>query len=599
MAVAIIEQAPALLSNRHPLWHRTAPRRLVEKQQTGGLLGGWKAWQEHLARRERPTPPPFFVGKQPPLLWGWPNEWQREATEAVLRSQAQVADVALSAGPTLGFDLSQALQAVALAYALPELAGTLTAEPWWQLVERLHELANEAQQHRVDWPGDPGNVVRQQLLAGELPLALGYLLPEVRVLRALRKTARTALSEALLALTDGEGLPHARLLPVLGPLFACWTRTRWLGESLKRGAWSRAANVQYQWLVRQAIRLASRDGNFVLTPRDQSSTAAWTTPLFSMALELVGDDGDCAAANVALPGRVVPKHIAFDPNDLPKPSLNSDWSAISVLATGWSRSAVRLAVAFADEPVSIELNASGEQLLTGAWTFDTKCDGEPVEVVGDWEQLCWESDKHCDFLELGVALSSDLRLERQFLLARDDRVLFLADIVHSADGTPRHIQHSFGLPLGPCVTWWPEADTRDGVLLGDKHRLAVLPLALHEWRIDPRGGNLTGRGRSLTLTQETSGSAMCCPLLIDLKPRRARKQRTWRQLTVGESLEVVPRDTAVAYRAQSGRDQWLFYRSLGQAGNRTVLGQNIAGEFSAGPFLPTGKYKEWIEIEAV
>jgi hypothetical protein len=64
-------------------------------------------------------------------------------------------------------------------------------------------------------------------------------------------------------------------------------------------------------------------------------------------------------------------------------------------------------------------------------------------------------------------------------------------------------------------------------------------------------------------------------------------------------MEVLPHDSAVGYRAQSGNDQWLFYRSLGPAGNRTFLGQNIAGEFSAGRFLTSGKYKEWIEVEAV
>jgi hypothetical protein len=62
-------------------------------------------------------------------------------------------------------------------------------------------------------------------------------------------------------------------------------------------------------------------------------------------------------------------------------------------------------------------------------------------------------------------------------------------------------------------------------------------------------------------------------------------------------MEVLPRDRAVGYRAQSGRGQWLIYRSLGPAGNRTVLGQNIAGEFCAGRFRRSGKLEEWIEIE--
>ena len=87
--------------------------------------------------------------------------------------------------------------------------------------------------------------------------------------------------------------------------------------------------------------------------------------------------------------------------------------------------------------------------------------------------------------------------------------------------------------------------------------------------------------------------------MFDLDRKRAKKVRTWRQLTVGEGMEVVPPDVAVGYRAQSGDDQWLIYRSLAPAGNRTLLGQNISAEFCAGRFLTTGKFKEWVEIEAV
>ena len=130
-------------------------------------------------------------------------------------------------------------------------------------------------------------------------------------------------------------------------------------------------------------------------------------------------------------------------------------------------------------------------------------------------------------------------------------------------------------------------------------RAAVMPLALPEWRADPRCGSLVGENGHLTLTQECTGRALCCPLFFDFDPKRAEKERTWRQLTVAEWMEVMPRDVAVGFRAQSGRDQWLFYRSLAAAGNRTLLGHNIAGEFSAGRFRAGGKYEEWIEIEAV
>ena len=53
----------------------------------------------------------------------------------------------------------------------------------------------------------PEVIVRSNFLAGELPLALGYLFPELQPMRSLRHPARQALSEGLIALTDGEGLP--------------------------------------------------------------------------------------------------------------------------------------------------------------------------------------------------------------------------------------------------------------------------------------------------------------------------------------------------------------------------------------------------------
>ena len=90
-----------------------------------------------------------------------------------------------------------------------------------------------------------------------------------------------------------------------------------------------------------------------------------------------------------------------------------------------------------------------------------------------------------------------------------------------------------------------------------------------------------------------------CGLLLDLDPKRSKQCRTWRRLTISESLAVVPRDAAVGFRAQSGADQWLVYRSLGPAANRAVLGQNISSEFYAGRFkTEDGLVEEWTEIVA-
>src|SRR6185312_15422028 len=100
--------------------------------------------------------------------------------------------------------------------------------------------------------------------------------------------------------------------------------------------------------------------------------------------------------------------------------------------------------------------------------------------------------------------------------------------------------HSSDLPLAHHICWQPEAETRDGLLVGRKVRAAALPVALSEWRADPRGGTLDARGGRLVQTQETRGRALCCPIVIDLDRKRSKYPRTWRQLTVGENLEIVP-----------------------------------------------------------
>jgi hypothetical protein len=578
-----------------PLWHSAAPRRLVEKSAAGDLERAWTTWQKHLAQRKRPSAAPFLVGKRPPLLWAWPSAWEREGIIIKGRALAQVCEE-LSGDSVRGDELPQALQALTIAYALPKLASKLPANVWWSLAESLCELARDAQQLRNDFNGDVEEIVRQQLLAGELPLALAYLFPELQPMRDLQSAARQTLSESLLALLDGKGGPHGRLLPVLGPLLACWTRVRWLGEQLKGGCWSKEAEAQYRWLVRHAVRLAAPDGRFLATDIHAGRDRLGFWAMLTQAIDLADDSAGRAAAAL-LSSKVSSKHSQPKCRDLTKPTFHSEWAGLSTLATGWAKSDARLVIAYADDPLTLELQVGGRQLLAGNWTSETTCDDKPVAVVGSWDELCWQSDEDCDYLELSIDLADGLRLDRQILLAKRDAVLFLSDVLLSTDIAPRSLRHSLHLPWGRDVTWQPEAETRDGTFVDRKPRAAVLPLALSEWRTDPRGGSLIGETGRLTLTQQTAGHALYCPLLIDLKPGRAKQDRTWRQLTVAESMAVVPQDVAVGFRIQSGGDQWIIYRSLGPAANRTVMGQNISGEFAAGSFPASGEIKSWIETE--
>jgi hypothetical protein len=201
-------------------------------------------------------------------------------------------------------------------------------------------------------------------------------------------------------------------------------------------------------------------------------------------------------------------------------------------------------------------------------------------------------------LELGIDLTGGARLERQIMLSRYDDALYLADILLSRSADASQLQVTTSLPLAQGMAVRDEVDTRDALLVGKKPLAAIFPLALPEWRTDPRVGEMQVESMKLTLDQKRRGINLCTPLWFDLSPQRIKNDRTWRQLTVGESLRILSPDEAIAYRIQSGKDQWFVYRSLAPSANRTALGQNISGECLIGRFQKDGLVKEYFEIEA-
>lgn len=478
---------------------------------------------------------------------------------------------------------------LAIVHVLPIMAGRLDAGMWWNLLDDLCKGSQQRRITRLDEDVAGSIAWEDQVLAGELPLALAFQLPELRACGELAAVAHDTLTAGLVSLTDGEGLVHARHLPWLRPLFACWTRCLAMAKAAGLPAWDDEAQVQYEWLVRQTLRLTRGDGSQML---GTGPSTAWEPALFETALELAGDDEDVAAAERSLPGDLkLP-----DADELPcDPAVNSEWSQLSVMRTGWQRSAPRLAISYADREVVVELEAGRETLLGGAWQLEVMAGGRPLSRDDQWEELCWFSDDDVDYLELSADLVGGGRVDRQVLLAREDHFLFLCDhIVNAPSGDLECVSQ---LPLTGGIEVQLDPETREIELVGKKPRAVVMPLALPEWRIDPRGGQLTHADVSLQLRQNTDARSLSCPLFLDLAPRRFRKQRTWRQLTVAESREICSGETAVAYRVQCSGAQWIFYRSLTQVGNRTFFGQNVSSEFYAARFHRDGEVEELLEIE--
>ncbi len=575
------------------LWTARAPRLLAKRYRTVDDPAGWRTWRKHLRARHNPRPiAKLFPGRQSSLLWAMAVDPAGVATAELVErichlarrprdidAQASLAtevenwiwscDVAERSAPW-------ALETLAWAQALPRLAAGLPAPPWWRLVHRL--LALVRQGARTDTCSEP---LVNQILAGELPLTLMYQFPELQSCQQLHKPAREALSRGLAEILDGEGLPQGAYLGILRPLWACWTRCRAIGG---RATWDRESEVQFRQLSREMIRLSRADGSQVLA-RDE--TGAWTPKLFKLALQLADEKPLVKLSSLMLPPG---KPLSASRSRIKAaPAVHSEWAEIAVLQPAWRRGGPKLSVVYAQQQTQIELELRGESLCSGCWEFDIRCDDTPVEMAASWEEVCWVSDADVDYLEIEAKLSGGVTVQRQIMLARKDRCLFLADAIIGP--RPARLDYRGRLPVASTVKMQPAAETREVWLQGRKARAIVLPLALREWRADPRGGQLAESGGQLCLQQTAHGQHLYAPLLIDLDPKRADRGLTWRQLTIAESRQVQPAEVAVGFRAQAGKSQWLAYRSLAAPSVRTVLGQNLSSEFVFGRFGRNGDVK--------
>ena len=236
--------------------------------------------------------------------------------------------------------LAHAMEVLAWCHALPRLS---ESEVWWDLLQRLVSITVDAS---ALTPVEDG--ILSQLLGGELALTLAYLFPEINVCRKLARQARAVLSVGLVDLLDGQGMPHACELAALRPLLASWTRCRAMGETMKKGCFNAAAEEQYQWLIRQSLRLARADGSQVFLPLDageNSATADVETQrcrdLLAAAVQF-GDADDRAIAAAALPQWF--KRPAK--SKLSEASYHSEWAQTAVLRPDWSPGGARLTVLY-------------------------------------------------------------------------------------------------------------------------------------------------------------------------------------------------------------------------------------------------------------
>jgi hypothetical protein len=486
-----------------------------------------------------------------------------------------------------------AMTSLAAAHVLAAVGAAVDADLGWRLIDCLHRLAAEA----LADPPPPAEIaeafIAEQLLAGELALTLSCQFDEMKPLHGLREQAQERLSASLEEGLNRDGLPQCELIPAMRTLAACWTRCRAIGEILKAGCWSKQAERRYQKFVRQVLRWTAPDGSAVF---DSESSLPLSVNFLQQSLHLAGGKKNIAAA-AALFGEKSIGRALVPGTKCPALDEHCETSGLAIMRTAWSPQAAVVAVDYSAPEMKLEVWAGTRKLFSGQMEATSEIDGEQRRAAGTWDEVCWFTDKDAAYLELSLELADGARLERQILLGRRESIFLLIDHLKCADGAS--LRHEWRLPIGPRLLFCGEGETRDALLVDGLPVARLMPLALPEWRIDPRVGEFTGDNGVIRLSQQAAGTSMACPLLVDLCSERTTMPSTWRQLTVVELLDIQPADVAVAYRAQCGKDQWVYYRAQTTVGNRTFLGQNTSSECVIARFLPkTGEIRALVEIES-
>ncbi|QGJ72423.1 Hypothetical protein PBC10988_41440 [Planctomycetales bacterium 10988] len=595
-------------------WHSSAPTSVKSITEFPLNTEEQTAWCHHLqTRRSARLPDPWQNPPTSPLLWAWPVEgdWLKnsEETGKELQSILSYPDTAQLLAEQLHNKewklflstkavathfkqpLLRAYQALALAYHLPELCGKINSVFWWQLFGNLIAFVQLAEDQTLQ----QRHPLAHQLLAGELPLVIAYLFPEIKncrdLLNNLDKVFDTRGTDVLL---DGSGLPHGQFYHFHRGLLACWTRSRYLDEGTGRKSWNASAADQYQLMVREMLRWSRADGHPIL---GKSKKEKYARDWIKYTLDITANDEDRAIANLHFGGSdVAPtRHRSKKPRS--EAFNHSEWAGLTLMRGDWNRSSVLFALNYHQSTFRTEFIWGHQSFWQGEEVLTLSIEGKELSPQTEWEPTCWYEDEEVQYLEIEAPFSETIRVQRQFVFAPKDGFLLMGDAILSEEVGKFHYKRVWPISSGVVVNF--SSQHQDFQLSGAQRQARVLPLGIPEWKSDrTKKGTVHVDEKKLELTYETESSRFFLPIWFDYSQTRIQVPLTWRKLTVAESLQVVGEDTAVGYRIQIGKKQWLLYRSLINSIPRTVLGQHLENEFLVARFSKKGTTETIVEIEA-
>ena len=483
--------------------------------------------------------------------------------------------------------------AVLWAAALPALASRVEAHRWWRLTSTLQQLHESVVQRSVAYSVD------HLMLAGELGLTLAWRVP------CLSKCKRLAgrAGESVRMWCDRE---QDAVSGVLGKaanvrlILASLLRCRKLLEKVAKRKF-RKSDRSLQATMAEWVAALTHPLGTALSPA--SVEAMWAdhadfgliATLQNEYPEMLDAGFSAACGESPVGGRLVWEV------GLPETWHHDRNAKLAVGFAEWDVRQGRFHLDYSSEFPELELFAGRRRLFSGRVQVRLELDGVERQPCGEWSEVCEHSDDDVHYLEIEQLWSGGIVLQRQIMLVRDDRCVLFADSVIPGDPidvSTSKIDYWCNLPLGQSIIWSPETETREGFLVDGKRRALVVPLAAGEWSTGPTDSTL-GETSDRHLQLSVSGyKTLYAPLWFDLQKRRFTRPRTWRQLTVGDQLNLVPRHEATAYRFQAGSEQWMVYRSLGERRCRTALGKHLVADFYGSRFYASdGSHEELVTVD--
>lgn len=476
---------------------------------------------------------------------------------------------------------------------------TIDAELWWTLLGELQTISRGAiDQLSEDSP-------ERLLAAGELGAVLAWQLSDLPSCAAMREESLDSIGKwfgaegdaVSAAVVEGGGLARLVLASAL--------RSRRLAARLKRRISTKRSAAAID-LATWAAAMTRADGSVMLGPVGVGKDDVRADGLFAIAAQEIGGEALQTALDATIGKTKSHGRLAWQVQ-LPEPAWFDETAGLAVMLPEWDVRRGRLALHYKNHDRQIQFEVSGGKhlLASGIWGARLWKDETELKPLTNWNDLCWYSDDDVHYLELEQRFEGNVKVQRQILMLRDDHCIMLADAVMGSEGDK--LKFASELPLATDVHVEEQAETREVVLADGKRRALVMPLAMSEWKVGPTAGAIRiidkalpeQETTSLNLVAEVRGEgAIYSPIWIDLDRKRIKAQKTWRKLTVGEKLRLIPSNEAAAFRVQLGSDQWVIYRSLNGHHNRTFLGKNLISDFFCGRFdAEDGSIEELVSVD--